>query len=91
MHQPNCCANLKTYKTYKTCKLLRQTRELSIALIYKLLIANHSAVIPVGVTHKRDGLKALMSRRGPSWIQRYLATLKIAGFHATVTVRYGNH
>ena len=75
----------------QTYKLLPQTREQSRLLIHKLLITNHNFVIPVGLTYKPDRLKVLMPRRGPSWIQSCSATLKIAGFHATVNFRYVNH
>lgn len=88
MYKPNCCASLKTCNTGN---LFPQTRELSRVLIHKLLITNHNFVIPVGVTYNPDRLEVLMPRRGPSWIQSCSATLKIAGFHATVHFRYGNH
>lgn len=47
--------------------------------------------MPVGVTYKPDRLKLLMPRRGPAWIQSCSPTLKIAGFHAIINFRSGNH
>jgi hypothetical protein len=70
------------------CKLLPQTRKLSIVLINKLLTANHNVIIQVGVTYKYDYLKVLTLRRGPSWLQSRSATQKIAEFHEAVIFRY---